>query len=393
MLDSIHVGMSGLLGFSRGLRVIGNNTANMNTPGYKSVTLQFTDLFYANLASGAEGRTQLGQGLGTAGTTLDFRQGDLRQTSNEFDLGVDGDGFFVLHDSQGRTRYTRAGQFEFDENGLFVSRIDKSQVMGLDASGNLVQISLAGMRAIAGKATGSARFTGNLSSTTPEQTVGSVKVFDAEGGEHTLSVKFTNTGTTTPDSWNVQLLDGQAVVGQAQMLFANGKPTAATAKLAFTYAPAGQAAQQLTLDFSSDVTSFASGNLSTLAMTSQDGTGPGQLTKVTFDGKGALVASYSNGQTAQGPRLALARFTTPDAVEDLGSNLFGAANGIAWSLGFAGEGAFGEVKAGTLEVSNVDLSREFSELVVLQRGYQASSQVVSTANEMLQELFHMKGGK
>jgi flagellar hook protein FlgE len=390
MLDSIQVGMSGLLGFSKGLRTIANNTANMNTPGYKAATLQFTDLFYANLTTGTEGRTQLGQGLGTAGTTLDFRQGELRQTSNEFDLGVEGDGFFVLHDDQGRTRYTRAGQFEFNQDGLFVSRIDKSQVMGIDAAGNPVQISLAGMRAIAGKATGSVRFTGNLSSTTPEQTVGSVKVYDALGQEHSLSVKFTSTGSTTPDSWKVELLDGQTVVGESQMQFTDGKPTADTAKPVFTYTPAGRAAQQITLDFSSDVTSFASGNLSTVAMASQDGTAPGQLTKVTFDATGALVATYSNGQTANGPKVMLARFTTPDAVEDLGNNLFAEANGIAWEWGAAG-GAFGSVKAGVLEISNVDLSREFSELVVMQRGYQASSQVVSTANEMLQELFQLKG--
>ena len=393
MLDSIHIGMSGLIGYSKGLRVIGNNTANMNTPGYKSATLQFTDLFYTSVATGTEGRTQLGQGLGTAGTTLDFRQGDLRQTSNEFDLAVEGDGFFVLRDDQVRTRYTRAGQFEFDQDGRFVSRIDQSRVMGLDEAGNAVQISLAGMRAIAGKATGTARFTGNLSSTTPEQTVGSVKVHDAMGGEHTLSVKFTNTGATTPNSWDVQLLDGQSVVGQSQLLFADGKPTADTAKLVFSYAPAGAEAQQLTLDFSNDVTSFASGNLSTIAMTSQDGSPPGQLTKVTFDAHGTLVATYNNNLTAQGPRLVLARFSTPDAVEELGSNLFAEANGIAWDRGFAGEGSFGAVKAGTLEVSNVDLSREFSELVLMQRGYQASSQVVSTANERLQELFQMKGGK
>ncbi|TFY97076.1 flagellar hook protein FlgE [Ramlibacter humi] len=393
MLDSINVGMSGLLGFSRGLRVIGNNTANMNTPGYKSATLQFTDLFYANQANGTEGRTQLGQGLGTAGTTLDFRAADLRQSGNEFDLGIDGGGFFVLRDEQGRTRYTRAGQFDFDQEGRFINRIDGSQVMGLDAGGNLVAISIAGMRAIGGQATRNVRFTGNLSATTPEQTVGSVKVYDAMGGEHTLSVKFTNTGTTTPGSWKVQLLDGSSVVGTTQMVFVDGRPTAATSKFAFTYTPAGRESQELTLDFSSDVTSFASGSLSTLAMTSQDGSPPGQLTKVTFDSQGTLVATYSNNRTARGARLALARFDTTDAVEDLGSNQFGEANGIAWKLGYAGDGVFGSVKAGVLEVSNVDLSREFSELVVMQRGYQASSQVVSTANEMLQELFQMKGGK
>jgi len=391
MLDSINVGMSGLLGFSQGLRVISNNTANMNTPGYKSTSLQFTDLFYANLALGTQGRTQLGQGLGAAGTTIDLRQGELQQSNNEFDLALDGEGFFELHDDQGRTRYTRAGQFEFDQDGRFVSRIDKSQVMGLDASGNLVQVSIAGMRAIAGTATRTVRFTGNLSSTTTDQTVGSVTVYDASGAQHSLSVKFTNAGSSAPNTWTVRLLDGQVEVGNTQMTFTDGKPAADSAKLNFSYTPAGGVPQDLTLDFSSDVTSFASGNLSTLAMSAQDGTAPGQLTKVTFDGTGTLVATYSNGKTAKGAQLALARFTTPDAVQDLGHNLFAEANGIAWERGVAGSGAFGAVKAGQLENSNVDLSREFSELVVMQRGYQASSQVISTANDMLQELFQMKG--
>jgi flagellar hook protein FlgE len=389
MLDSIHVGMSGLLGYSKGLRVIANNTANLNTPGYKGSTLQFTDLFYANSGGGGSPLTQLGHGLGTAGTTFDFSQGDLRQTGNELDLGIDGEGFFVLKDAEGRTRYTRAGQFEFDESGVFVNRTDGSRLAGVDASGNPTDISIAGMRVGAGKPTATAKFTGNLSSTVTEQTVNSVKVYDAIGEEHVLSVKFTNTGATTPNSWKVELFEGQVSVGVSEIIFADGKPRADKAKLSFTYSPAGRPPQTLLLDFSSDVTSFASGNLSTLAMTSQDGNPPGALTSVKFDARGTLVVTYSNGKTAEGARLLLARFRSSDAVEDLGGNRF-AAVGDAWETGTAGQGAFGSVRAGALEISNVDLSSEFSNLVVMQRGYQASSQVVSTANEMLQELFSMK---
>lgn len=389
MLDSIHVGMTGLLGYSQGLRVIGNNTANLNTPGYKSATLQFTDLFYANRAL-ADQRTQLGYGLGTAGTTIDFRQGDLRATGNEFDLGVDGEGMFVLRDGEGRTRYTRAGEFQFNDEGLLVNRPDGSKVLGVDAAGNLGVVTLAGMRVLAGKATGNVRFTGNLSSTSTEQTVGSVKVNDDLGGEHTLSVKFTNTSAATPGSWNVELLDGTTSVGSAQIVFVDGKPQAGATKLDFTYTPAGHSPQQLTLDFSSDVTSFASGNLSTLAMSSQDGHAAANLSKMTFDSKGTMVATYTNAQTASGVRLQLARFNSPDAVQNLGGNLYAEANGFAWEIGSPGDGAFGSVRAGVLEISNVDLSREFSELIVLQRGYQASSQVISTANDMLQELFQLK---
>ncbi|RYF35470.1 MAG: flagellar hook basal-body protein, partial [Comamonadaceae bacterium] len=206
MLDSIHVGMTGLLGYSKGLRVIANNTANLNTPGYKGTTLQFTDLFYANGGGAPGAQAKLGSGLGTAGTHTDFRQGDLRQTGNAFDLGVEGEGLFVLRDAEGRTRYTRAGQFQFDGEGSFVSRTDGSQLVGVDAHGNQVDLSLAGMRVSAGKATATARFTGNLSVTADEQTVNSVKVLDERGQEHNLSVEFTNTSNVTPGSWKVELL-------------------------------------------------------------------------------------------------------------------------------------------------------------------------------------------
>ncbi|MCE3270995.1 MAG: flagellar hook-basal body complex protein [Ramlibacter sp.] len=389
MLDSINVGVTGLLGYQQGLRTIANNTANLNTPGYKSSTLQFTDLFYSSSSSGGRS-TQLGYGLDTAGTRLDFSQGDLRQTGNDFDLAVDGEGLFVLQDAQGQTSYTRAGQFGFDANGVLVSRVDGSKVMGIDEAGGSVEISLDGQRVAAGKETSLVRLTGNLSSTSTEETVSPVKVFDALGQEHALSVKFTNTHATSAGSWKVEVFDGTTLVGTSQVVFVDGEPTLSSSKLAFSYTPAGGVAQPLTLDLSADVTSFASGNLSTLAMTSQDGYAPGTLSKVTFDATGTLVATYSNGQTVKGSRLALGRFESLDAVEALGGGQFREAGGIPWTVGSAGEAGFGPLRAGMLEISNVDLSREFSSLVVMQRGYQASSQVISTANDMLQELFGMK---
>jgi flagellar hook protein FlgE len=381
--------MSGLLGYAKGLRVIANNTANLNTPGYKAATLQFSDLFYA-ASQGTDGSAaHLGYGLATGGTQLDFRQGDLRQTGNDFDLGVDGEGLFVLRTADGATRYTRAGQFEFNQDGLFVNRIDGSKIVGVDASGQPADIKLDGLRTAPGKPTALVRFTGNLSSTVSDYTANSVKIHDAVGEQHTLSLKFTSAGPTT-GTWNVDVLEGATSVANGQLVFVDGKPSAATAKLGFSYQPAGRGARQLTLDFSSDVTSFASGNLSTLAMTAQDGLAPGNLTKVGFDAAGSLVASYSNGDTVKGARLLLARFRTLAAVRPEGANQFAQAGGLAWDTGVAGEGAFGAVRAGVLEISNVDLSREFSDLVVMQRGYQASSQVLATANDMLQELFRMK---
>jgi flagellar hook protein FlgE len=388
MLDSIYVGMTGLTGYAKGLRVISNNTANLNTPGFKASTLQFADLFYAASSSGGNAE-RLGYGLDTGGTQLDFSQGELRQTGNDFDLGLDGEGLFVLRNAQGETRYTRAGQFQFNQDGVFVNQLDGSKVMGVDAAGQPTEIRLDGLRTIAGEPTTSVRFTGNLSSTEPDYTTSALQVFDSAGEQHTLTVKFTAV-TDSPGTWNVDVQEAGASVGSGQLVFVDGKPTDATAKLSFSYQPTGRAASQLTMDFSSDVTSFASGSLSTLAMSSQDGKGPANLSKLGFDETGTLVATYANGATAKGPRLLLARFRTPEAVEQQGDNQFSEAGGLAWEAGTAGEGGFGAVRSGVLEMSNVDLSREFTDLVVMQRGYQASSQVISTANDMLQELFRMK---
>jgi len=388
MLNSIYIGMTGLQGYSQGLRVIANNTANINTPGYKGSSLQFADMFYSNNGSGTgSGQMQVGYGLNTAGTVLNFEQGELRQTGNNLDLAIDGQGLFTVKDNSGNLHYTRAGQFTFNADGLLVNRVDDSQVLGQDANGLVGAISIAGKSTIAGKATTTAKFSGNLSSTATEQTINSVKVIDHVGGEHLLSVKLTN--TTTAGNWTVEVLDGTMVVGTGAITFTNGRPTAATSKVNITYTPAGLQGIPLVLDFSTDVTSFAAGNLSTLAFTTQDGLLPGALTGVSFDALGTLVMAYSNGQTVKGSRLSLGRFDTLDAVEANGNNQFDATNSLAWHTGLAGDGGFGSVRSGMVELSNVDLSQEFSDLVIMQRGYQAASQVVSTANDMLQELFQM----
>jgi len=394
MLESIHVGMTGLLAYSRGLRVIANNTANMNTPGFKSSSVQFADMFYTggNLSGGvtSQGSTQLGFGLDTIGTTMSFKQGELRQTGNDLDMAIDGQGLFVLRTADGSTSYTRAGQFRFDADGVLVNRSDGASVMGQDAKGRLVEISVAGLMTTGGKATTNVKFSGNLSSTATEQTVSNVNVLDAMSGSHTLTLKFTNTDSEEPGSWTVEVMDGTTVVGGGTVVFADGKPVAGASTLRVTYNPPGQPAMAMSLDFGSDVTSYASGNLSTLAMTFQDGVGPGTLSSVGFDANGVLNIVYSNGETRQGARIALARFDSQDAVAALGNNQFRMLDERAWHFGAAGEGAFGQLRTGTVEISNVDLSQEFSDLVVMQRGYQASSQVISTANDMLQELFSMK---
>lgn len=393
MLDSIYIGMSGLQGYSKGLKVIANNTANLNTPGFKSSTLAFSDMFYSDGDGTPYGHNTTGSnghGLATGQTVLNFKAGELRQTGNSLDLAIDGNGLFTLKDESGKLHYTRAGQFEFNADGILVNRTDGMKVMGL-ANGNLSEITINGARTLGGKASTVVKFINNLSTLVPDYTMSNVKVIDSAGGEHTLTVKLTNTSATTPGSWKVDISENNVALGSGQIIFQGGQPVPASSKVSFNYAPAGTTASTVTLDFSTDVTSLASSSLSNLAFSSQDGYSAGTLTSAAFDAKGSLVLSYSNGQTSKGSKLSLSRFETLDAVEAVGGNLFDSSNDASWHKGVASENGFGSVKSGMIEISNVDLSKEFSDLVIMQRGYQASSQIITTANEMLQELFAMKG--
>ncbi len=391
MLGSISIAATGLKGFERGLRNISNNTANLDTPGFKGSSTQFADLFYGNgnsVAGGNSGSGQFGYGLNAVGTSLNFAQGDLQNTGNALDLAVNGQGFFVLRDATGALHYTRDGQFKFNTEGTLVSTATGEEVMAADAGGQLSTITLNGLRAGAPSATSTVTLGGNLSSTATTATVGSVTVIDSAGGTHSLTIGLTPV-TGTPGSWTVTLTDGTNPVGTGTIQFNNGQPVSGQDKVALTYTPAGGTAIPLTLDFSTNVTSFDSGSASSLAVASQNGFAAGNLTQVTFDASGTMVLAYSNGQTVKNKQIALAQFSSVDDVQTVGNNEFAAKGGASWQIGLASTAQFGSVKSGTVEKSNVDLSGEFSDLVIMQRGYQACSQVISTASEMLNALFGM----
>ena len=391
MLDSLYVGVSGLQGFSKGLRVISNNVTNLNTPGFKGAKQQFGDLFYQTVPGGASqgSMAQYGTGLSAMGTSISYLPGEVRQTGNALDATIDGDGFFVLKTDAGAA-YTRAGQFAFDENGVLVSRNGQHQVMGYNAAGGLGELSLNGLRFNPAKPTSEVDLTGILSSVTTEHTINSVKVIDGAGAEHVLKIVFKRASEATP-TWGVEVFDGTTSVGSGNIRFADGHPVPGEDSVSFSYSPTGASATNIKLTLGEEATSFASGTTSTLAATSQDGYAAGSLTNVTFDAQGVMSLTYSNGQTGKGPQLAVARFDRIEVLEASGDSLFVSKDAAAARMGRPGEGGRGAIGAGQLELSNVDLSVEFSDLMVMQRGYQAASKIVSTANEMLQELFDMKG--
>lgn len=394
MFESLYVGMTGLDSYAKGLNVISNNVANLNTPGFKGSQLQFADLYYKNSDAGVgngHAREQIGAGVGTGSTFLNFQQGEARQTGGDLDLLIDGAGLFVLR-KDGEITYSRAGQFEFDKDGFLVDQTTGARVAAMDGGGSLADLSITGLRANPPKATAKVKFTGNLSSADSQHVVSNVVVHDALGGATTFKLTFDNTNTVMPGSWKLTIATSAgAIAGTGEIRFRNGKPELGFESVNFGYAPQGAEPLALVLDFSTDVTSFSAGSESTLAVQSQDGYAAGSLVKASFDDEGNFVTTYSNGQEQKQGRLALAWFTHTDALEQIGGNRFVSRYQQPPNLGRPGEREFGKVKARSIESSNVDLSQQFSEMIITQRGYQASSQVITTTNEMIQQLLDMRG--
>jgi flagellar hook protein FlgE len=403
MFSSIYTGLSGLLSFSKGLDIISNNVSNVNTPGFKSSQLYFEDLFYQSALGGRDGQgnpsSQIGGGVSATKTNLVFRQGQIQGTGNALDAAIDGNGFFVLR-KDNKTYYTRSGQFEFDVDGYLVEKGSDARVAALLGGESLADISNYGYQTNAASPTSRVSFVNNLSTGGTRHEITNLTVYDSVGTAHVLKVIFTNNSATTAGSWSLEVRNSaDAVVTTGEIRFSgNGSPQAGFNQHTFTFSPTGVSPSSITLYFGdagslSGATSFSGGTTSTLSVQTQDGYSVGSQTNAVFDEEGFLTISYSNGQTRKLDRLALAWFTNLQSLELSGGNLFASKSGERPQLGHAGTGAFGDIAPMKLELSNVELTEEFTDIVIVQRGYQASSQVISVSNEMIQQLFDLRSRK
>lgn len=385
MMQGFFTSLSGLFGFSRGLDTVSNNITNMNTPGFRGSDAQFRNV--------VGGSSTPGYGTQISGTVVRTSQGDLRQTGNATDLALNGSGYFVLRDDAGNSFYTRSGQFTFNADGLLVDSISGFRVAGIDAAGNLVDITIADLRTLPPVATDRIDLTGNLLPTSTSHTIPSISVFDSTGATQNLSVTFTNNNAVTPNSWLVSIANASGtVVGTGELRFAaDGTLTAGFTSVTATITVQGLA-QAIVLDFgaagSFSGTTQLAGGQSTLGMRKVNGHALAGLTEVSFDEQGLLHLTYSNGDKETGGRVAVAHFTDESALMATQSTMFTAGSVDTRQLGGAGEGIFARIAGGNLELSNVDLTQEFADLIILQRGYQASSRVMTVANEMVENLYN-----
>jgi flagellar hook protein FlgE len=410
-MGNFSIALSGLEADSVALNTIGNNLANLNTTAFKGQTTSFEDLFYQQIGqSGSGDAIQLGAGTKVSGTSTDFSEGTILPDANPNpgDMALAGNGFFVVEQS-GVQSLTRAGNFQLSSNGDLITQ-DGQQVMGYAAvngvvnqNTNLTPITIPVGLNEGAQATQNFSVTANLDS---GATVGTsfstpVQVFDSLGQSHQATVSYTKTATNTW-SYAVTLPAGDAtgtpVNNTGTLTFDSSgnlvSPTGSVTGITFPGLTDG--ASDLSFNWNLN-DSTGNPTISQLADASsnsaaavQDGFTSGVFQTFSADQNGVITAQFSNGRTATIAQVAVATVANLQGLTASGNNNFTttAASGQA-SIGVAGAGGRGLVDDGALEQSNVNISTEFSNLIVAQRAFEANSKTVTTFDTISQDVLAM----
>ncbi len=380
MLGSIFIGLSGMKAFSNGLKQISNNITNINSQGFKAADLTFRDLF-------SNAGAHNGQGVAVNETRTDFAQGELRTSDRDLDLAVDGRGFLVLTKDD-QHYFARTGSFEVNKDGDIVLAGADYKLTILDASGKPSAVSIEALRTNAPKATSTITFADNLSSTATSFNVPSLQISNSEGESETWAVKFERATTAPAGEWTVIVTKdaGATEVGRKTLKFISGIVDPSTNKLEFV-----SGGRAVTFDFSRNVTSFSSGEVSTLRVSDNDGHGSGEISTIKVNEAGKLEIAYSNEEKVELGAITIASFEDEQRLTQRGGGIFALETEQGVEFLNSAHEKVGRVLSSRLEASNVDLSREFGDLILVQRGFQASSQIVSVSNEMIQQLFGVRG--
>ena len=407
MLRSMFAGVSGLRSHQTMMDVVGNNIANVNTVGYKASRVTFQDTLSqlqrggnsGTSGSGGVNAAQIGLGVKVGGIDTVNTQGALQNTGRATDVAVQGEGYFVVH-AGSQELYTRAGAFDFDGAGHLVDPsgyVVQGYLADADgkisATGQVRDVTLPLSQVLPPKTTTKLTVGGNLSvdGATPI-TSSSIDIYDALGSAHPVTLSYDRTG---PGAWTVTARDASAAAGApplgtvALTFGADGKRTS-TADGPLTNPGGGT----FTLDFGApdapgSVTQF--GGASSIDSIKQDGLASGFLRSFAIANDGTVNGVYSTGDTRALARLALATFANPGGlVREGDDHLRADANSGLAQIGAPGGVGKGSLSAGSLEMSNVDLAQEFTNLIVAQRGFQANSRIITASDELLQDLVNLK---
>jgi flagellar hook protein FlgE len=423
MWQAMLSGVASLKAHQTKMNVIGNNIANINTTGYKGSRVHFQDLMAQTFRAASRPSNVLGGvnpiqvGLGVKVGAIDVHtlQGALEMTGRSTDLAIQGNGYFML--TNGRdVHYTRDGAFGLDSSGFLVHRGTGWKVLGwmADAGGRIdtnqpinansvLQFPVGSQAAV--RQTSVVEYTGNLNANAlPTQTyAATVRVYDALGGAHEVTITFTNRQTPplgTPPAGAVSSWDWSATVGGTPVgdfttgtntrLYFNGQgEIIGTTTQQITITPTNGAPPfTVNLDLS-QLTSLAAESI--VQPIYQDGFPPGTLQEFTIGIDGTIQGVFSNGLSRPMGRIALSLFANPAGLFRLGNNMWRVTDNSGLpQVGAPTTGGLGEINAGYLEQSNVDLGSEFADMIVTQRGFQANTRIVSVVDELLADVVNMK---
>ncbi len=411
MIRSMSSAISGMKNHQLMLDVVSNDIANVSTAGFKSSNVVFSDVLSQTLSAGdpngvvaGTNPAQVGLGVRLASTTQSFAQGALQRTGNSTDMAIEGEGFFVVSNGT-EQQYTRGGAFSLDVSGNLAT-VNGSYVMGwqadntgtVDTNGATQRLQIPLGSPLAPVQTSSVGVSGNLSASAAIGTTVATTVtgFTSQGGSVQLNISYTKSaanqwtaaasygspGTSVALTNNV--LDFNAGTGEL------AAPVGRAIDIAAGVIPGLPGAVSIDLGAvgaAARLTQF--GNATTVGVANQNGSSAGTLQSFNVSNGGAIVGVYSNGKSVTLGQVAIAMFANAQGLERVGGAWRETGNSGIAQVAPASAGGRGKISAGTLEMSNVDLAEEFSKLIVAQRGFQGNAKVISTSDEVLQEVLRI----
>jgi flagellar hook protein FlgE len=418
MLRSLFAGVSGLRNHQVRMDVIGNNIANVNTVAFKAGRVTFKEAFAqivqgasrppggSTAVSGGRNPIQVGLGMNIGSIDMLYTQGNLETTGVDTDLAIQGDSMFVVS-SGNKQFYTRSGAFQLDADGRLVASTNGFIVQGRMAVAGSVNgqavgdIVLPFGQKAAAMATTTSDLGGNLDASAAPGTVQqtALSVYDTQGGKHDLTIVFTK--SVNANEWDYDITASGAdpaaplVNNTGTVSFDVDGTLIAPETVAFEFTPAGfGASQPIDINFGvagtfDGLSQFASP--STAVLREQNGYTMGLLERISIDQTGTIVGAFTNGTTLTLAQIVLADFNNPSGLIRTGDNMYELSpNSGAAVLGYPGDGSQSLITSGALEMSNVDLAQEFTNMITAQRGFQSNARVITTSDEMLQELVNLK---
>jgi flagellar hook protein FlgE len=412
VIRSMSSALSGLRNHQVMLDVVGNDIANVSTVGFKSSSVLFSDVLTQTLngaaapgaQTGGTNPAQIGLGSRLSATVQSFTQGAIQRTGRTTDIAIQGDGFFVVSNGN-ENLYTRAGSFMLDANGnlttpdgMFVQGWQADAVGNINTNAGTTPIEIRVGELLPPTQSSEIDLGGNLAADAPigTTTTLTVSAYDDQGVPVPLNLTFTKsnanewtvTGTAGIPAVAIALTDNVLTFDGTGEMTVQADRNINIAGGVIPNMPAAISIELGGADQPGRLTQYAGST--TASITQQNGSPAGSLQSFNVGQDGTIVGAYSNGKTRPIGQVALAVFANPGGLERIAGVWRETPNSGLSQVGTPGAGGRGLMSSGTLEMSNVDLAEEFTRLIIAQRGFQGNARVVTTADEILQEVVNLR---